>query len=569
MRAIIFLLLFSVVFAKNVLIINSYSIRLPWTKGELEGILNKINDRNDLKIFIEFMDTKYFRPTPLRMHMYYFYLYDKYKDLNFDIIITTDDNALNFVKKYKNHTLFKDSKVFFSGVNNLKLAQTLPKETYAGVFEKKEPLANLNFAKKIVKNLKTVYVVADNSNSAKAVMKEYESAFKNVRDVNFIYVNDKNLENVLGKIKNPPKNSAMLLLTPFSFSLEGSHINYKYAIALISQIFNHPIIIHSDLLAGVPNSNVVGGKATDALTQGEEVGKKVLEYLDNKKMKEIGFTFEKANKMYLNVLNLKKFGIDAYGLGYKNAVFVNEPESFFERYKEWIIGFLFMVFGVFVIAVILLIKNYQLRKFNERISKINKKLESKVYEALEKLKSKEKLLNQHIRVSSIGEMFLMNSLEIKKTLLDLKEKKEFEIIDEIISKLSLIENYFSDNNPVEFDLKEATLEVLKSLNVGFIEVKGESIRLFGYKNRFQQVVIDFVFNISRYKDKVKKIVIEFKNDKIVVNIQFKKISKELVSEFQDLIKNDLTYSKVILEQYFCKECNYFFKQNSVNIEIIL
>ena len=88
------------------------------------------------------MDTKIFRPTPIRMYNYYYYLNNKYKNIKFDIIITTDDNALNFVRKYKNYPLFKNTKIFFCGVNNLNLADKLDKKIYTGVFEKKEPLAN-------------------------------------------------------------------------------------------------------------------------------------------------------------------------------------------------------------------------------------------------------------------------------------------------------------------------------------------------------------------------------------------------------------------------------------------
>ncbi|QCI28435.1 ABC transporter substrate-binding protein [Caminibacter pacificus] len=574
MRILFLLFLAVFLFAKNILIINSYSIKLPWTKGELEGILEKINNKQNLKIFIEFMDTKYFQPTPMRMLNYYYYLKDKYKNINFDIVITTDDNALNFVRKYKNEPIFSNAKVFFAGVNNLKLADTLPKNVYAGVFEKKEPLVNLNFAKKIVPNLKTVYVVADNSNSAKAVMKEYKNAFKNIKSPTLIYLNEKNLENILETIKKAPKNSAMLLLTPFSFSLEDSHISYKYAIVLISQVFPHPIIIHTDLLANVPNSNVVGGKATDALTQGKEAGKKVLEYLSGTPMQKIGFTFEKANKMYLNVLNLKKFGIDAYALGYKNAIYVNKPRTFYEMYKEWIIGSIIIFFAVLMMIVILILKNIQLKKYNEKISKMNKELEEKIFSALSELKEKEKLLLHQTKVSAIGEMFLMVSRKIKEKLHKLLEKEETkEEATYILNKLTMIEKYFNDSSVLEFDLKEATKEVVYSLkdvlNEGLVEIKGENIYIFGYKNKFQQVILDFLYNMSKFQNEIEKIIFEFKEDKIEIHIRFKHFSKNLIDNFENVLNNELYYTRLIMQQYFCSECNYRVDKNSVIMEIIL
>ena len=71
MRLIILMLIFIHLFAKNVLIINSYSIQLDWTKGELEGILKKLKKRSDVKSYVEFMDTKVFRPTPIRKYNFF------------------------------------------------------------------------------------------------------------------------------------------------------------------------------------------------------------------------------------------------------------------------------------------------------------------------------------------------------------------------------------------------------------------------------------------------------------------------------------------------------------------
>ena len=73
-KIILFFVFISFLFAKNVLILNSYSINLSWTKSELEGIFEKLNNRNDLKIYTEFMDTKVFPPTPQRLNDFLEYL---------------------------------------------------------------------------------------------------------------------------------------------------------------------------------------------------------------------------------------------------------------------------------------------------------------------------------------------------------------------------------------------------------------------------------------------------------------------------------------------------------------
>lgn len=58
----------------------------------------------------------------------------KYKAVNFDVIITTDDNALRFVQKY-HKDLFHETPVCFCGINDYKPALLKGKEQFTGVLE--------------------------------------------------------------------------------------------------------------------------------------------------------------------------------------------------------------------------------------------------------------------------------------------------------------------------------------------------------------------------------------------------------------------------------------------------
>ena len=557
MRLLIVFVFFIInLFAQNVLILNSYSIKLPWTKSELEGILSTLS-KEDLKIYMEFMDTKVFRPTSKRVENFYNYLKNKYSGIKFDIVITTDDNALNFVRAYKSSFLFKNAKVFFAGVNNLKLANELDKNIYSGVFEKKEPISNLNFIKKINPDIKTIYVVADNSNSAKSVMKEYKKAFKNINNIKFVYINDQNLEEVIEKIKNASLNSAMMLLTPFSFYLKGNHINYKYAIALISDYFHYPIVIHTDLLAHLPNSNIVGGKVTDGISQGKEVAKKVIKYLKGASLKDIGFTFEKANQMYLNVKNLDKFGINAYSLGYKKAIYVNKPTSFYELYKEWIISAVILFFGVFTVTVILFIKNIQLKKYNFKIKDLNVKLEDKIQEAIDEIRKKEEKINLY-KEEAFKKIINSMIFQLKYPIEKLYESKKFdgEIVEYLKHKIEEFENIFlNDSLKEKVSVKEVISEILDSVkpyleahNIKVEIKKSEDFFIEVNKRQFKQILFNIFKEIKNY--------LKSENPYIVICLEDKSITlKEKTSGFEEGITNSFNEKKdkkTQLEFYFSK-----------------
>ncbi len=118
MRKIFFLLAIvwlGILSAKDILILNSYRESWPWTKIQNDTIVKNLKNSQfkDLKIYTEFMDTKIFRPNPKREKILIDYYKKKYEGISFDIVFVTDDNAINFVRKYKKEDIFKNSKVSY------------------------------------------------------------------------------------------------------------------------------------------------------------------------------------------------------------------------------------------------------------------------------------------------------------------------------------------------------------------------------------------------------------------------------------------------------------------------
>ena len=111
---LIILFLATVSFSKNILILNSYHSNFAWTHYQAESIKQTLrNSKREDKIYIEFMDTKRFRPTKQREENLLTFYTNKYQNTLFDIVITSDDNALNFTRKHIDKQLFKNTKVFF------------------------------------------------------------------------------------------------------------------------------------------------------------------------------------------------------------------------------------------------------------------------------------------------------------------------------------------------------------------------------------------------------------------------------------------------------------------------
>ena len=362
----IFMLLIFIIttslFGKNVLILNAYRQSFVWTQAELKGITDTIKKSDlDIVYYIEDMNTKVFRPTPQREQNLLNYYEKKYQNIKFDAIVVSDDNAINFVRKYKNTPLFKDVKVFFCGINNLKLANQLDKNIYAGVFEQKDQIANYNIAKHIDKNLKIIYIVTDNTVTSKKIVAQYKKKLAKIPE-NLILISNKNFSVVKNKLKHYEKHSVMFLMVFSSFFDKNGKISSTKVIQEISEIYTNPIIIHANPFVELPHSNIIGGKCTDGYEHGVIAAHKMIAYFKGNKIADIGYEFDHGNKYYLNMKNMAKFNLTPDDLGIKDFVAVNDNFSFYERNKVYINLFIFVVFIVIVFAILLVIKNKRLKE---------------------------------------------------------------------------------------------------------------------------------------------------------------------------------------------------------------
>jgi len=592
----------------NILILNSYSPTLKWTALQNHTLINVLqNHIQNLHLYSEFMDTKKFRPSKKLFDYYFKYLNNKYTNVQIDIIAVTDDNALNFIRYYKNSNIFKNSKVFFEGINNLSLQNKLNKEIYTGVFEKKNPLSNLNIAKKINQNLKTIYVISDASTSGNKTFKQYKEAFKNIKNINFIYLNNSNLNEIINTLKNfNNQNSIMMLLTFGSMAYNGYIIPVNKVPQIISKIYHHPILVHNDIYVNIPNTNIVGGNVTDAKQQATLNSNKILEYINGTPIDKIPYELKNANRIYLNVKNLKKFGINAYDLGINNAIYVNKLNSFYEIYKLQIIT----VIIIFIIVIIFLIV---LTTKNREINKLNKDLEIKIKKAVEENQKKEQLLFQQSKLVAMGEMIgaiahqwrqPLNSLALNIQLLvddffDKKvdnkyieefEKKSLNIINFMSKTIDDFREFFkNDKEKEKFDLMEAVIDVLKLIDKQIknhnisIDINGSGKTILGYKNELKQVILNIITNakdaLIEKNIKDAKISIFVHDNTIVIEDNAGGIPKEIgdrIFEPYFTTKEEgkgtgigLYISKVIIEEHFKGKIYFENTQNGVKFIIEL
>ena len=156
---------------KRVLILNSYHKGLSWTDRVVDGIESVLKTSSiEIEVYYEYMDSKRFFDSAQRNKLSEFYEY-KFGQERFDVVIVSDNNALNFMVDNHNE-LFPLTPVVFCGINNFKDAMLKGHDLFTGVIEEIDIKSTLEVALKLHPDTKKVVFVNDKTTTGIAVKNE-------------------------------------------------------------------------------------------------------------------------------------------------------------------------------------------------------------------------------------------------------------------------------------------------------------------------------------------------------------------------------------------------------------
>ena len=109
----------------RILVLNSYNVGYSWTDNEVQAIQDYFADDPNVILQMEFMDTKLTNAPEHFANLRQLYAH-KYHDAVFDVIIVTDDDALDFIRLH-------GAELFPRGASGLCWDQQLWERAVAGM----------------------------------------------------------------------------------------------------------------------------------------------------------------------------------------------------------------------------------------------------------------------------------------------------------------------------------------------------------------------------------------------------------------------------------------------------
>ena len=304
----------------EILILNSYHLGYLWSDGEVNGIESTIFGAfPQARITVEYMDTKRVPPEKSFENLYALYQ-TKYQGHQFDLIVSVDDNALSFLKKYR-LDLFGDTPVVFCGVNNFKPEKTLGMKKVTGVTEIHRIEDNLKLFLELHPSLKKVVVVTDVTTSGQISLQEVKAATPSfVNRLDFEYLEGLPLPQLKEYLSNLDSDTVVFLLNYFR-DQEGNYYSPKTVMPVISRASSVPVYCFSEFYM---NHGATGGIINEGYPHGALAGRIALKVLAGENISKMAvvegpmrpvFDFREMRRFKLEVSRLPE---EALVLNLKN-----------------------------------------------------------------------------------------------------------------------------------------------------------------------------------------------------------------------------------------------------------
>lgn len=339
---------------RHVLILNSYHEGYKWTDDETHGVIEGIGATSgDVKFYIEYMGTKWAFDKE-----YFGLLRDtytrKYRDINFDVIIATDNDAFNFLRTYRD-TVFGRVPSVFCGVNWFQPEDLEKQSLFTGVNEDADIAATFDVMLKLHPKTKHIYVVIDSTTTGQRVHENLLQIIPRYQRRVMVHM----IENMsMGAILNTVSklsDDSLVLITVFQKDTEGTFFEFSESTGLISKNSKVPVYGIWDFNLGF---GIVGGMLTSGYSQGFRAGELASRILKGEPVNSIPVLMQSPNRYMFDYRELTRFRIDDSALP-PDSVIINRPPSFYAINK----GFVWVVIiGSVVATIVILTLSFNIRQ---------------------------------------------------------------------------------------------------------------------------------------------------------------------------------------------------------------
>ncbi|MBE0597016.1 MAG: PAS domain S-box protein [Desulfuromonadales bacterium] len=310
---------------RDILILHSYHLGQVWTDSVMAGMQEVLGaDPAGLRLHVEYMDTKRFNDSTYLLEVLEVLLTHKLQRLDFDLVLLSDNDALDFVLRHRDN-LFPGTPIIFSGINNFRPEMIAGFREITGVAETPNFRETLNLALEFHPQVRKIVVLRNRRNETDrqnhTLLMEVVPEFAD--RVEFEFWADlpmEALEPRLGQL-GP---EALVFINGLTIDATGRTIPFPESTPRLRAATSVPLYSAWDFFLG---HGIVGGRLVCGLRHGELAAQLALRVLAGENPDALPVIIEGTNQYMFDFRELQRFGISRSRLP-AGSVVINRPLPF-------------------------------------------------------------------------------------------------------------------------------------------------------------------------------------------------------------------------------------------------
>jgi len=328
---------------KRVFVLNSFNRGYTWTDNMLRGIDDAFSSSGlQVETYVTFMDMKRVPPTPAYFLQLKELIREGYKGVKFDAVLACDNDALDFLRQYRDE-LFPGVPVVFASINDFNEQMLDGREDITGTSENTDYTGTINLALKLRPATKNIVVVVDETTTGIAHRSAVEKIRPNFPDsLTFTYLSlaDLTLDELGQKLSTLSSDSVVLLLQHF-VDKNGISYTVQQSTPLLTASASVPVFAVADIRVGL---GALGGHVVSGYLHGYTAAQMVVKILNGTVVTTIPVLVDSPNQYLLDYRVMQRFNIAESALP-EGAILLNKPVSMLDQYRNEI----WAILGAFIV----------------------------------------------------------------------------------------------------------------------------------------------------------------------------------------------------------------------------
>ena len=372
----------------QVLFISSYHAGFDTLPDQVKGLQSVFDDEN-IRLDIDYMDTKRIDEEENYKNYYDFLKYRLDQGITYDVVLVGDDNGLQFLMDHKND-LFKETPLVFFCINDLERARKaneLPNVT--GIVEGISVHDNLELATELFPKAKKIYAIVDDTPTGIGDTTSFRAAVSEYPHLQLELLNaSQNTKETFVKLLSDIDAKDIVFFLNYYEDQTGQTYTIDESVAIISEHVKAPVFRMS---VGGVGDGLLGGNMVSYVEQGKHAALMAMSIINGASPDEISMIQKSPNMYVFDYKVLKSFGLKSSDLP-KDSMVLNAPVNYFEMSKQ-ILFPLIIVLAVLSIVIIFVSFNYMRLKAKDKLLNENNLELTALYE--EMAATEEELRNQY------------------------------------------------------------------------------------------------------------------------------------------------------------------------------